>query len=225
LGVYVGGKAYNINSNGTSYTEDWGEGSDNLAFDNAGNLWVTQDGIKYHIWVVRNGHTQANPKVDIFAITPKNSEPTGITFTPDNRFMFISFQLNNAFNNETIQIDAAQKQVRFNKSVTLVIARKEHFSNCSTFGQSCNDLNSTTIYDVYDFNCNCVGCNVNINHVNGVSQINERSYRARQAIISNVCIHQQSEVKYFAEKEIKLNNGFEIGADTDFSAEIRLCSP
>lgn len=228
LGVYVGGKSYTVSTNGISYNEDWGIGNDNLAFDNAGNLWVTQDGVKYHIWVVRNGHTQANPKVEVFAITPKNSEPTGITFTPDNRFMFVSFQLNNAFNNRTEQTDAAQNKVIFDKSTTVVIARKEHLGNnssCSTYGQACNDGNGSTINDTYDFNCNCIGCVSNIYHINGITQINQQSYRARQDLTSNVCIPDQTAVKYFAGDEIKLNNGFEIGADTDFSAEIKLCSP
>lgn len=81
LGVYAGGQSYNITKlDGSTYSEDWGIGNDNLAFDNNGNLWVTQDRGKDLIWVVKSGHTQMNPKVEIFAIAPKNGEPTGNYF-------------------------------------------------------------------------------------------------------------------------------------------------
>ncbi len=91
--------------------EPWGRGNDNLAFDGEGNLWVCQDAIvasdRNHIWVVGPTHTQASPQVRVFATTPIRSEPTGITFTPDYKFMFISFMGPNWISNTTSQMDAA----------------------------------------------------------------------------------------------------------------------
>jgi len=112
-GVYVGRQEFTIQLENRTATERWAVGNDNLAFDNEGNLWVLfDDGIDDHIWLVRNGHTQRDPKVEIFATTPLGCEPTGITFSPDNRFMFISMQHPNSTNTETL-IDAAGKPVRF----------------------------------------------------------------------------------------------------------------
>ncbi len=122
--TYVGNATYTItHENGTS-SVDWGGGNDNMAFDNAGNLWVLQDAGNFqnYIWVVENGHTQSNPKIKIFGRTPFGSEPTGITFSPDNRFLFMSIQHPDSGNSNTTQIDAAGNAVGFNKSISLVIS-------------------------------------------------------------------------------------------------------
>ncbi|MFK7813961.1 MAG: alkaline phosphatase PhoX [Maribacter sp.] len=123
--TFVGNATYAVaHENGTSNVP-WGAGNDNLAFDNEGNLWVMQDAgnLQNYIWVVENGHTQSNPKVKIFARTPRQSEPTGITFSPDNRFLFMSIQHPNGNNGSTTQLDAAGNAIGFNKSITLVISR------------------------------------------------------------------------------------------------------
>jgi len=125
--TYVGNASYSIvHENGTS-TVPWGDGSDNLAFDGDGNLWVMQDAGNYqnYIWVVENGHTQSNPRVKIFGRTPIGSEPTGITFSPDYRFLFMSIQHPDSGNGSTTQTDAAGNAVGFDKSITLVISRNE----------------------------------------------------------------------------------------------------
>ncbi len=125
--TYVGNTSYTIpNENGSSIVP-WGSGNDNLAFDGDGNLWVLQDSgnLQNYIWVVEKGHTQTAPKVKIFGRTPIGSEPTGITFSPDYRFLFMSIQHPNSGNNATIQIDAAGNEVAFNKNTTLVIKRRE----------------------------------------------------------------------------------------------------
>lgn len=198
LGVYAGGVFYDITrSDGSTYPEEWTIGNDNLAFDNDGNLWVMQDGGKYHIWVVRNGHTQDSPKVEIFAITPKDSEPTGITFSPDNKFMFLSLQINNAFGTRSIQLDAAENPIQFDKSTTLVIARKEFLGPQS--------------------------CELNIVHAHG-SPVSEETYQAQQSISSQACLNNQ-DVEYYAGDRITLGSGFEIGIGVEFSAEIRTCNP
>ena len=124
--TYAGNMIYNVaHENGTSAV-DWGRGNDNLAFDGDGNLWVMQDGDENYIWVVENGHTQSSPKVKIFGRTPSGSEPTGITFSPDYRFLFMSIQHPNDTNNSTLQTDAAGNSIGFHKDISLVIALEDN---------------------------------------------------------------------------------------------------
>jgi len=134
---FAGDRNYTISTVNGNVSHNWGYGNDNLAFDNEGNLWVLQDGQSSHIWVVRKGHTEANPKVEVFATTPTNCEPTGITFSPDGRFIFLSIQHPNG---STWQTDAAGDDIRFNQDATLVIARKEFLgSECLGSCPDCND--------------------------------------------------------------------------------------
>lgn len=44
--TFVGDNAYRLNSNDLVVAEDWGQGNDNLTFDDLGNLWVLQDGVQ-----------------------------------------------------------------------------------------------------------------------------------------------------------------------------------
>jgi sugar lactone lactonase YvrE len=99
--------------------------ADNLAFDNEGNLWINCDGGCSPIWVAMAGHTMSAPKMELFARTPSGSESTGITFSPDGRFMFLSIQHPNT-GNTTQVIDAAGNPIVFNRSTTIVMGRKEH---------------------------------------------------------------------------------------------------
>ncbi len=132
--TFVGGKAYNINAGAEGIVnEPWGGGNDNLVFDELGNLYVLQDGSSNHVWMVRPDHTQATPKVELFMRTPTGSEPTGATFTPDHKFMFISIQAPSASNNIPL-MDASGKSVVFNRAVTLVVARKEHLGTTGSVG-------------------------------------------------------------------------------------------
>lgn len=121
--VYAGGMVYPIETALGSYAEPWGIGNDNLAFDIEGNLWVLQDGDRNHIWVIRPGHTQENPQVSLFATTPSGCEPTGITFSPDGRFLFMSIQHPSYTN--SAQMDALGQWVAFDASAAIVIARRE----------------------------------------------------------------------------------------------------
>ncbi|PQV44599.1 hypothetical protein CLV33_1199 [Jejuia pallidilutea] len=124
--TYVGDASYNIqHTNGTS-TVVWAYGNDNLAFDGEGNLWVLQDGGNNYIWVVENGHTQGNPKVKIFGNTPLGCEPTGITFSPDFRFLFMSIMHPNSSNNDTSQTDASGNLISFDKDISIIIALNEN---------------------------------------------------------------------------------------------------
>ncbi|MEJ2594961.1 MAG: DUF839 domain-containing protein, partial [bacterium] len=129
--TFVGGMSYSIDYGGGIVPEPWGCGNDNLAFDGDGNLWVLQDGDKNYIWVVKNGHTQAAPKVELFGISPLGSEPTGITFTPDYKYLFMSIMHPNSTNNSTYQDDAFGTLVGFDKDISIVIARSENFGPCN----------------------------------------------------------------------------------------------
>lgn len=124
LRVFVENSLYPIETTeGIQWTK-WGIGADNLAFDNANNLWVLQDGDNNHIWMVKPGHTAATPKVYLFATTPFGCEPTGISFTPNKRFMFLSFQHPSTTNTDTVK-DVTGRRVVFNRGTTIVVARKE----------------------------------------------------------------------------------------------------
>jgi len=124
--VFVGNTAtvYNIETENGIVPEQWGGGVDNLTFDSKGNLYVIQDGGRNHIYMVPPCHTQANPAVKLFMVTPAGSEPTGMTMSPDDKFMFVSIQ-HPSSNNATEQLDAAGRMVKFNRESAIVIARKE----------------------------------------------------------------------------------------------------
>lgn len=121
--TFVGGKSYNINTGTNIVSEPWGSGNDNLTFDDKGNLWVLQDGSRNYIWLVRPDHTQAEPKIELFLSPSLGAEPTGMTFTPDFKFMFLSIQHPSSSN--VAQIDATGNSVDFKAAATVVIGRKE----------------------------------------------------------------------------------------------------
>lgn len=115
---------YNDNNGDTgTVMEQWRDGVDNLTFDDLGNLYVIQDGGRNHIWMVSPCHTQQNPQVKLFAVIPDGAEPTGMTFTPDYRYMFVSIQHPDD-NNATVQRDAADSNVIFNRESAIVIGRR-----------------------------------------------------------------------------------------------------
>lgn len=129
--IFVGnGATYPITHAGGVSNEAWGGGNDNLTFDELGNLYVLQDGGRNHIWMVKPCHTQQFPAVELFAVTPAGCEPTGMTFSPNKQFMFVSFQ--EPDNNATPMVDAAGNSVLFNKSTTVVIARREFLGTPAT---------------------------------------------------------------------------------------------
>jgi len=123
--TFVGGKSYRVTVGGEVVTEDWGSGNDNLTFDDRGNLWVLQDGGNNYVWVIRPDHTQANPKVEIFMQTPIGSEPTGMTFSPDYRYMFISIQ-EPSNSNDVPLTDISGRVENFNRSTAIVISRSDY---------------------------------------------------------------------------------------------------
>jgi secreted PhoX family phosphatase len=129
--VGVTNQTYPINYGAGTVQEAWGTGNDNLTFDAYGNLYVLQDDSRNHIWLVKPCHTQAAPAVELFATTPAGSEPTGMTLSPDEKFMFVSIQ-GPSSTNTLATTDAAGQSVVFNKATTLVIARKENLGNVTT---------------------------------------------------------------------------------------------
>ncbi|GEO10977.1 hypothetical protein SAE01_34730 [Segetibacter aerophilus] len=123
LEVFVESINYDVDGSGPFLPAKF-ESPDNLAFDGEGNLWVLQDGGDNHIWVVAPTHTTASPAIKVFANTPGGSEPTGITFSPDYKYIFLSFQ--HPSGNTVGQTDAAGDNVIFDAGTTIVIARKEN---------------------------------------------------------------------------------------------------
>jgi uncharacterized protein len=140
LEVFVENTTYDVDPGPAVANELWNIGNDNLAFDGEGNLWVLQDGARNHIWVVGPTHTSATPAVRLFGKTPAGSEPTGITFTPDFKFMFISFQHPGA-GNSTSQLDAAGVNVIFNTHTTVVISRTENLGPTATLPVNFTEFN------------------------------------------------------------------------------------
>lgn len=122
--AWVTPQLYEVNYEGGSQAEDWGTGIDNLTFDGEGNLWALQDGDRNNLWVVRPDHTPENPKVELFMTTPFSSESTGLTFSPDFKYGFISIQHPSNTNMATFT-DAAGNEVQFNSDITFVFARKQ----------------------------------------------------------------------------------------------------
>ncbi|MBL7999840.1 MAG: DUF839 domain-containing protein, partial [Candidatus Kapabacteria bacterium] len=121
---YVRNMTYPINTTAGVINEPFQTGIDNLCFDGEGNLWAFQDGGRDHIWVIRRGHTNTNPRVELFATTVAGSEPCGLHFTPDFRYGFFSLQ-NASGTNTLAQTDASGRSVVMNQSVTVVFGRKE----------------------------------------------------------------------------------------------------
>ncbi|MBK1896344.1 alkaline phosphatase PhoX [Chryseobacterium paridis] len=133
--TFVGGLStvYSFNTAQGIKSEAWGDGNDNLTFDELGNLWVLQDGGKNYIWVIAPDHTQANPKVRLFASMPAGSEPTGLTFTPDHKFGFFSIQHPDA--TISTDIDATGNTIDYRgKSATIVVALKDNLGQNGTLG-------------------------------------------------------------------------------------------
>ncbi|OBW40707.1 hypothetical protein AB670_02944 [Chryseobacterium sp. MOF25P] len=133
--TFVGGASttYSFNTAQGVKTEAWGDGNDNLTFDELGNLWVLQDGGKNYIWVIGPDHTQANPNVRLFASMPAGSEPTGLTFTPDKKFGFFSIQHPNS--TISTDVDATGNTIDYRgKSATIVVALQQFLGTSGTLG-------------------------------------------------------------------------------------------
>lgn len=144
--TFVGGgsSVYSFNTAQGMKSEAWGDGNDNLTFDELGNLWVLQDGGKNYIWVIAPDHTQANPKVRLFASMPSGSEPTGLTFTPDHKFGFFSIQ--HPDSTISTDVDATGNTIDYRgKSATIVIALKNNLGIEGTLGTIDTKIEENTV--------------------------------------------------------------------------------
>ena len=92
LEVYIDNIDYTVDSLGLGTGTVNFNSPDNLCFDSEGNLYVMQDGGEGYIFFVDKAHTPANPNLSIFLSAAFGAEPTGMTLTPDNKFMFVSIQ-------------------------------------------------------------------------------------------------------------------------------------
>lgn len=126
LETFVGGVTtmYTLQTESGPSVAPWANGNDNITIDNNGNVWVLQDGGNNYVWVVGVNHTQLNPDVRIFSRTPTGAEPTGLTFTPDNKYGFYSIQHPSGTNGT--QTDATGNDVSFNGSATVVFALEDN---------------------------------------------------------------------------------------------------
>ncbi|RPD47728.1 DUF839 domain-containing protein [Hymenobacter sediminis] len=138
-------QSYTINYGTGTISERWGTGNDNLTFDSKGNLYVLQDGGRNHVWLIKPCHTQANPAVELFAVTPAGCEPTGMTLSPDERFIFISMQSPDE-KNTLATTDAAGQSVVFNKSTALVIGRKGTLGTAAALSTAKPELIKADVY-------------------------------------------------------------------------------
>lgn len=245
LGVYVAGYADGNNfqletSCETVYNVPWKGKPDVLEFDNEGNLFIGQSNTNHNsIWMVEKGHTIDNPKIKLMTVLPKNFEPNGFTFTPDNRFMFLSlaFQAENApiINNTEPQIDASGgNPIVFNEAMTIVIARKEHLGFYTPTANLCDDGNPETTNDVYNEDCICEGqpCTKNqiISANNTTGQSAQSLYVSSQAIQTEVTksddidvIVRSNETVDLKSDHIKLNEGFKVESGGCLNAVIEPC--
>lgn len=195
--TYVGGtgQTYDLETLNGIINEPWGTGNDNLAFDNEGNLWVLQDGSRNYIWVVDTSHTQLNPAVKIFMRTPAGSEPTGLTFSPDNRFMFMSIQHPSGANNSSSQPDVNDASITFEKDAAIIIARNK------TWG--------------------ILDCQENINLSSAL--IPSATYQSSGKIEALGQIQSSSRVTFKANTHILLNEGFSVQSGATFLGAIGGC--
>jgi streptogramin lyase len=129
--IYVKNQVYTVNTASGPAAISWGSGIDNLCFDPQGNLWAFKDGAGEYMWYVDKTHSMALPNISIFGQMPAGAEPTGINFSPDGKFMFMSVQHPTA-SNTLVNTDAAGIGVVFNKSATIVIARREFLGSSLT---------------------------------------------------------------------------------------------
>jgi len=171
--TFVGGASttYSFDTAQGVKTEAWGDGNDNLTFDELGNLWVLQDGGKNYIWVIAPDHTQANPKVKLFASMPAGSEPTGLTFTPDHKFGFFSVQ--HPSSTIALDVDATGNTIDYKgKSATMVIALKNNLGTEGSLGtiDHQNAENTVTVAP------NPTSGIVNINSSKGLKNISVTAY-------------------------------------------------
>ncbi|MFW5658865.1 MAG: alkaline phosphatase PhoX, partial [Bacteroidota bacterium] len=122
--IYLDNIDYQVDSMGIKTQSVNFNSPDNLCFDNEGNLFIMQDGGEGYIFFASKDHTPANPDLKIFASFPDGSEPTGMTMTPDNKFLFVSVQHPFESNSEA-QKDATGAEIVYDRATTVVMSLQE----------------------------------------------------------------------------------------------------
>ncbi|SHM29578.1 alkaline phosphatase PhoX [Chryseobacterium polytrichastri] len=179
--TFVGGAStsYSFMTAQGARSELWGNGNDNLTFDELGNLWVLQDGGKNYIWVVAPDHTQENPKVKLFASMPRGAEPTGLTFTPDHKFGFFSIQ--HPHSTISTDVDATGNTIDYRgKSATVVVALKNNLGIEGSLGTIENKKGNTVTVTP-----NPTSGIVKINSPKGLKDISVTAYSMDGKIVFN----------------------------------------
>lgn len=146
--AWVTPQLYEVNYDGGTQAENWGTGIDNLTFDGEGNLWALQDGGRNNLWVVRPDHTPEHPKMELFMTTPFGSESTGLTFSPDFKYGFVSIQ-HPSRSNFTTFTDAAGNEVQFDRDITFVFARKQFLGRENSQAKRAPALMPANTIEVY----------------------------------------------------------------------------
>lgn len=105
---------------------------------------MLQDGDDNYVWYVELGRSQTNPKVSLFSQSPVGVECTGMTLSPDEKFMFMSVQHPSSENNSSIQYDVAGNAIAFDRDVVMVIARNEHLGKATNINS--NELERVQVF-------------------------------------------------------------------------------
>jgi len=253
LGVYIGDETEDfqiVTESGETLEVPKINSQDSMEFDEDGNLYICQYSSYGVIWVVAKDHTSTNPKVNILAIAPRNLSLKGMTFSPDNRFMFLSLLRERSNNTEEI-LDAAGNTIIFNQNMTVVIARKEHLGNtslvagciddsacnfdvdaniddcsCAYPDSTCDDGNQNTLNDTYNQNCECEGeiCieDKTISENATTGEALQNLYTSSQTIQTEVTASDEADVIIRANETVDLKSNH-ITLNAGFKVESGAC--
>jgi secreted PhoX family phosphatase len=191
FGVFVENANYTINDGTVNHSVSFNS-PDNLCFDNQGNLWITQDGGDNHVWVVKPNHTASVPQISVFCNVPDGSESTGITFSPDGKYLFLSIQ-HPGNNNKSTMKDRFGKPVSFSKDATLSIALKQTWADTASANSIVAVENERALNCTYQPNENALLFVFSNNNVSDYAQVsivdmvgnvvlNETVYQPQQQI-------------------------------------------
>ncbi len=122
--VFAGGQQYLLPSNAGTEWADWGNGPGAMAFDDQGNLWVSQEGTQPRLWMLGAGHTRLSPQIRLVASLPIGTRIKDLTFSDDQRYAFLSVQAWNP--GVALQPDASYAPKQLDQDAILVLARKEN---------------------------------------------------------------------------------------------------
>jgi hypothetical protein len=99
-------------------------------------------------------------------------------------------------------------------------------SLCSNVGTACDDKDPLTKHDQFDANCNCRGVNIDcatdtLKLVN--LTLSEAAYKAKKEIVATSLVPNPKNISFTAGNDIVLLPGFNVAANSVFSANIADC--